>query len=117
DAGGDLLDDAHVLVTKGDARLRGGAPFVHVQVGAADGAGGDADDDVGGILDRRVLDVLDGDLVGAFVDDGFHDDPSCAAAESAPPGFLFRMLTTWSPRGTPSLRPRRRPGPARRCRR
>src|SRR5699024_6769056 len=75
DTGADLLDHTHVLVAEGDAGLGISAPFVHVQVGPADGRGGDLDDHIGGVLDGGILDLLDGDLVGALVDDGSHDDP------------------------------------------
>jgi len=61
-----------VLVAEHDARLGGRAALVHVQVRTADGAGGDADDDVVGMLDPRVLDVLDRDLERPLVDDSLH---------------------------------------------
>jgi hypothetical protein len=72
DSGADLLDDAHVLVAEHDARLGAGASLVHVQVGAADGGRGHADHDIGGILDLRILHVLDGNVERFLVHDGFH---------------------------------------------
>src|SRR5690625_6164105 len=47
----DVCSSDLVLVTEGDAGLGIGATFVHVQVGPADGRGGDPDDHVRGILD------------------------------------------------------------------
>jgi hypothetical protein len=63
----DLLDDSHVLVAEHDSRLGAGAPLVHVQVRAADRGAGDAHHDVGGCLDARVVDLLDGHLVRSLV--------------------------------------------------
>src|SRR5439155_24318571 len=44
----------------------------HVQVGAADGAGGEADDGVGVVLNLRLLDVVEPDVADAVEDDCFH---------------------------------------------
>jgi len=59
-------------VTEDHAGLRLAAFFVHVEIAAADGGAGDADDDIVGSFDFRIGDVLDGDGVFSFVDDGFH---------------------------------------------
>jgi len=45
---------------------------VEVQVGAAEGGGGDFEDGVGGVLEFGVGPVFDGDLVFALEDDGAH---------------------------------------------
>ena len=44
----------------------------HVQVGAADGAGGEAHDGVGRLLDLRLRDVVEADVADVVEDDGFH---------------------------------------------
>jgi hypothetical protein len=68
----DLHDLAEVLVSEDAALLEVGAPLVHVQVRAADVRRRDADQDVGGLLDPGVGDVVDADLARPVVDECFH---------------------------------------------
>jgi hypothetical protein len=72
DAISNPLDDHERLVTDDETCLGTGAPVEHVQVGSADRARGHLENDVGGILNRRVLDLVDADAPGVLVDDGFH---------------------------------------------
>jgi hypothetical protein len=73
--GADLLDHTESLVPQDEPGLGAGAPVVHVQIGAADRARRDPDDDVLGLLKSRVGDVLDDDRAGAGEDDGPHACP------------------------------------------
>src|SRR6187551_1437806 len=50
DAWPDILHNAHVFVAEDDPRLGGGAPFVHMQVGPADGRGRNTDQRIIGVL-------------------------------------------------------------------
>ena len=60
----DLHDLAHELVAEDVAALHGGhEAVVEMQVGAADGAGGDLDDGVARMLDLRVGDRVAADVV------------------------------------------------------
>ncbi len=64
DLGADLLDHAHRLVAEDVAGVDERAEdLVEVQVRAADAGRGDADDRVGRLLDRRVVDGVDADVV------------------------------------------------------
>jgi hypothetical protein len=66
-----------------------------MEIRAADGGGGDLDDDVGGILDRRIGDGIDADVFLAVPDDCFHT------------GLLLRRMPVSSvrdARGMPALR-------------
>ena len=70
----DVLDDADGLVAHDVALLHAlvDGALVHVQVGAADGAVGDVDDGVVGGGDGGFGDLVDGDVLVAFPDGGFH---------------------------------------------
>src|SRR5919201_4360230 len=69
----DLLDDPHRLVAEDVAVLHAGRlAAVEVEVGAADRRRGDADDRVDRLLDPRVGDVLDAELLGPVPDDCLH---------------------------------------------
>src|SRR5262249_42023258 len=69
----DLDDLAHELVAEDVALLhRGDVPVVEVEVGAADGGGGDPHHGVAWVHERRVGDVLDLDGVLAHPADGLH---------------------------------------------
>ena len=70
--GADLRDDAEGLVADDHTGHVTHAPLIDVQVRPADGRGGDTQEDVGGRLDARVLDGLDGDLVHAADHDSSH---------------------------------------------
>ena len=77
-----LLDDAHVLVPEHHARLQRRPPLVGVQVRPADVRGRDADDRVSGLLDLRIVDVLDRELERPLEHDSLHDPSpfSCGLA-------------------------------------
>ena len=67
DLGAHLLDDAHRLVTEHVAGLEERPEhLVEVQVGAAQPGGGDPNDGVRGLLDARVGDLLDPDVLVAL---------------------------------------------------
>jgi hypothetical protein len=69
----DLDDLAHELVAEDVAFLHGGnEAVVEVEVGAADGGGGDAHDGVAGIENFGVGHVLDLDIACAHPAGGFH---------------------------------------------
>jgi hypothetical protein len=76
-AGVGLLDDAHRLVAQ-DLTLIEERPqhLVEVEVGAADPAGGDADDRVGRLLDRRVGDRVDANVPLAVPGQRLHGEES-----------------------------------------
>src|SRR5699024_1411644 len=78
----DLFDDAHVLVAEHDSWLGIGAPFVHVQIRATDAGSSDAHQRIGGRLDFRVVDLVDGDFERLLVDDSPHGAPFGAGGRS-----------------------------------
>jgi hypothetical protein len=61
-----LLDNAHHLMAQHRSRLHSGhgAPN-HVQIGAADRAGSDADDGVRGLLDLRLRHIVQTNVANA----------------------------------------------------
>ena len=70
-----LLDDADRLVTEDRSGLHAGKRAAdEVQVGAADGARGDADQRIGGLVDLRLADRLEANVADALENDGFHVD-------------------------------------------
>src|SRR5690606_10024233 len=73
DVRADLLDDAHELVTEHVPAVEVGAQHaVEVQVGAADGGGGDADHRVGAHLDTRIGNLLHPHVLGALPGECLH---------------------------------------------
>ena len=69
----DLDHLAHGLVAEHVAALHGGDEAAHqVQVGAADGAGGDLDDGVAAVLDRRIGDAVAADVALAVPSQCLH---------------------------------------------
>ena len=84
DPGADLLDHAHALVPEDRPRLHPRHGAAHeVQVGAADGAGGQAHDRVGRLADLRLGDVVEADVADVVEHHGLHEAP-----------FRWRMLTS-----------------------
>ena len=69
-----VLDDAHELMAEDIARF-GFWNFasVEVQVGAANGCGGDPEDNVVFLLDDWIRDVIDSDVVCAVVGECSHE--------------------------------------------
>ena len=67
-----LFDDAHVLVPEHHTRLQRRPPLVGVQVRPADVRGRDADDRIAGLLDLRVVDVLNRKLERPLEHDSLH---------------------------------------------
>ncbi|MNH14489.1 hypothetical protein D3C79_740820 [compost metagenome] len=85
-----FLDDAHELVAEDITRLGlWNLAVVEVQVGAADGGGGDPEDNVVLFLDERVGDIVDPDVLGSVVCQCSHGFISC------------RGGTGWSMQGKP----------------
>src|SRR5262249_48484792 len=72
DVAADLLDDADVLVPHRGWPVDRLDAAVGPQVGAAHAGGGEADDRVGGLFDRRVVAVLDADIARGVEDDSSH---------------------------------------------
>jgi len=72
DVGADLLDDAHELVTEHRAGLDRYPLVVEMEVGAADGARGDADEGVVGAAERRLGDVVDPHRLGPLEGERLH---------------------------------------------
>ncbi len=73
-----LFDDAHELVAEDIARLcLWNLAMIEVQVGAADGGSGDPKDDVVFVLDERVGDIVDPDVLGSVVCQCSHWFISC----------------------------------------
>src|SRR5439155_7859008 len=72
DVGADRLHHPDRLVADRLAGGQRGLAAVEVEVRTADRRGGDAHDRVVSVLDHRVGDVADPDLLHAFVDDGLH---------------------------------------------
>jgi len=71
--GADLLDDPHELVPEHVTALEEGRQHaVEVQVRTADGRGRHPQDDVVGVLDGRIGDGIDADIVGTVVGQGSH---------------------------------------------
>lgn len=69
----DFLDDADAFVAEHGAGLHAGDRAAHeVQIGAADGGRGDADDGVRGLLDARLGHIAQTDVADAVEHDGFH---------------------------------------------
>ena len=69
----DLLDDPHRLVAEHVAGVQERRQHgVEVQVGSAQPGRGDADDDVGGVLDRGVRNLVDADVADALPCQCFH---------------------------------------------
>src|SRR6266487_629343 len=62
-----LFDDAHVFVSKNDARLSGCSPFIHVEVRTTNAGRGDMHDHIIGMLDFRVWYLLYGNFEWPFV--------------------------------------------------
>ncbi|SCE41854.1 hypothetical protein GA0115237_113437 [Streptomyces sp. ScaeMP-6W] len=106
DGGAGRLDHTERLVAQHQPRLGTGPPVVHVQVGAAQGAGGDPDQRVRLLLDHGVLDLADGDAALALVDDGAHQLSPAVAPASARPS----RDAASGRRSTVHSRPRRRSG-------
>lgn len=77
--------------------------FVHVEVGATDVGSGDPHQNVGGLLDFSVRDILDRDVTWAVVHDGFHVElPKVRGGGKAPYPVLvtaefkvFRTTRHW----------------------
>ena len=69
----DRLDDAHRLVAEHVARVQEGASTVYrCRSEPHRPVRGDADDDVGGVLDRGVGDLVDADVADALPGESFH---------------------------------------------
>jgi hypothetical protein len=74
DAPAGVFHDAHELVAEDVAGLHvGNLAAEDVQVGAADGRGGDAQHDIVVLLQHRVGHRLDADILRRLVGEGFHD--------------------------------------------
>ena len=58
-----MFDDAEIFVTEHDAGLNRSAAFVHVEIAAADGGGGDPDDRVRRFDENRIFNVIDFNVV------------------------------------------------------
>ena len=68
-----FLDDAHELVAEDVARFGGWhRPPVEVEVGAANGGGGNPQDDIVVLLDFRFGNVFDAHVVATLIDQCFH---------------------------------------------
>ena len=91
DVAADLLDDADPLVAEDRCRdfMPGIVPADHVQVGAADGAGGEPDDRVGRLLDLRLGDVVEADVPDPVEDDGLHSPEVTAIVVRASRAVVF----------------------------
>jgi hypothetical protein len=63
---------AQVFVAEGASGFKAGAPFVHVEVRAADVRGSDPHQHVSGMLDFGIRYFLDTDVVGSFVNYCLH---------------------------------------------
>lgn len=71
--GAGLRNGPHSFVAKNAALFhRGHITFEDMQIGAADGGGVHLDNDVTGVLDLRIGNVLPGFFSGTTVDEGFH---------------------------------------------
>jgi hypothetical protein len=67
-----LFDHAQRFMAQDQARIGSGSSVVHVQVAATQSARSDPHQDVGGLRYASVLHLLDGNLLGALVDNSSH---------------------------------------------